>query len=86
METLLKITNTQGVAKAEIRDAIKLAPMGSLLIYYRGPVGLCSREVIRDAREASHAAGELCQRPTQSYDRRGYRIWDYMIQKHGDAA
>ena len=82
METLLKLTNMAGVAQKETRDAIKAAPNGSLLIYYRGAAGKCSPIIMRDARSAAAGVGELCQRPSQSYDRRGYRIWDYMIQKH----
>jgi hypothetical protein len=82
MKTILKLTNIERVAVKEALEAIRAAPKGSLLIYYRGAVGRCSPIIMRDARAAAAGIGELCQKPTQSFDRRGYRIWDYMIQKH----
>jgi hypothetical protein len=85
MDTLLKITNTDELAGPELRQAIKAAPKGSNLIYYRGAVGSYSDAIMDAARLESSGRGELVARPTKEYNVKGYRIWDYIIQKHGVA-
>jgi hypothetical protein len=85
MDTLLKITNTEELAGPELRQAIKTAPQGANLIYYRGAVGEYEKCLMDAAWEESYGLGELVARPTKTYNRKGYRIWDYIIQKHGGA-
>ena len=86
METLLKITSKPIKATEEITKAISDARAGENLIYYRGASGKCSRAILDAAVIASVGKGELCQRPTTIYNVRGYRVWDYIIQKHGGRA
>jgi hypothetical protein len=86
MDTLLKITDTKELAGPELSQAIKTAPQGANLIYYRGAVGEYEKCLMDAAWEESYGLGELVARPTKNYNRKGYRIWDYIIQKHGGAA
>tara|TARA_R110000782_G_scaffold11741_4_gene35432 strand:+ start:4005 stop:4274 length:270 start_codon:yes stop_codon:yes gene_type:complete len=82
-EILLKITPTKELAGPQIRKAIKDARKGTNLIYYRGAVGTCSYEIIDAAWTEASKLGALVSRPTETFDKNGYRIWDYIIQKHG---
>ena len=65
----------------DIRNEIKLAPDGTNLVYYRGPVGRCSKALKLNARIAAAGVGALCQRPSGDLDSYGQRIWEYIIQK-----
>ncbi|URC15557.1 hypothetical protein DB2_55 [Octadecabacter Antarctic DB virus 2] len=81
MDKLIKVTDSKKEAGPDIIRAMQTAKPGQNVIYYRGPTGLCSGHVINAAWAVSTGRGALCQRPTENYDLRGYRIWNYMIQK-----
>ena len=81
MDKLIKVTDSKKEAGPDIIRAMQAAKPGQNVIYYHGPTGLCPADIMRAAFSVASGRGALCQRPTENYDLRGYRIWDYMIQK-----
>ena len=81
MDKLIKVTDSKKEAGPDIIRGMQTAKPGKNVIYYRGPTGLCSEDIMRAAFSVASGRGALCQRPTENYDLRGYRIWNYMIQK-----
>ena len=81
MDKLIKVTDSKKEAGPDIIKGMQTAKPGQNVIYYRGPTGLCSEDIMRAAFSVASGRGALCQRPTENYDLRGYRIWNYMIQK-----
>ena len=81
MDKLIKVTDSKKEAGPDIIRGMQAAKPGTNVIYYRGPSGLCSEYIMRAAFSVASGRGALCQRPTENYDLRGYRIWNYMIQK-----
>lgn len=85
METLLNITDTKEAAGVEIIAALSSAKAGANLVYFRGAAWECPKNIKVGAAKAYLAGlGELCQRPSETYNKKGYRIWDYIIQKAGN--